>query len=160
MQSQQFQVHATLEDQHWWFVARREIILRVVKLLCSAKPGATIVDVGCGTGANIAALAQQNYRCFGIDTSEEAISIAQKRFPNVTFTLGDAPSYFNAYLYPLVKLRRALNQVTGKTGGWPILTFGCRQPATKINLRHSPPDCAADRTKGLHHSSRPKGGRI
>jgi SAM-dependent methyltransferase len=51
---------------------------------------ATIVDVGCGTGANIAALAD-GYRCVGIDTSPEAIELAARRFPNVQFLCGLAP---------------------------------------------------------------------
>jgi SAM-dependent methyltransferase len=50
----------------------------------------TVVDVGCGTGANIAALAN-GYRCIGIDTSSEAIELAARRFPNVRFLCGYAP---------------------------------------------------------------------
>lgn len=50
----------------------------------------TVVDVGCGTGANLATLAD-GYRCVGIDTSSEAIDLAARRFPDVRFVCGLAP---------------------------------------------------------------------
>jgi len=53
--------------------------------------GETIVDVGCGTGANIAALAG-DYRAIGIDTSADAIAFARPRFPKVEFLQGFAPA--------------------------------------------------------------------
>ena len=49
-----------------------------------------MIDVGCGTGGNIAALADR-YRCVGIDTSAEAIELARRRFPQVQFIAGRAP---------------------------------------------------------------------
>ena len=53
-------------------------------------PKSLIVDVGCGTGGNLAALAQR-YRCVGIDTSAEAVELARRRFPQVQFIAGRAP---------------------------------------------------------------------
>lgn len=43
-----------------------------------------VVDVGCGTGGNLALLAGE-YRCLGIDPSPEAIELARSRFPQVEF---------------------------------------------------------------------------
>jgi SAM-dependent methyltransferase len=90
MQSEQFQLHATLELKHWWFVGRRNILSRLISEVLPPSKDATIVDVGCGTGANIAALADR-YRCVGIDTSAEAIQLSQQRFPDVKFLTGFAP---------------------------------------------------------------------
>ncbi len=53
-------------------------------------PQNLVVDVGCGTGGNLAALAGR-YRCLGIDTSAEAVELARRRFPNVQFIAGRAP---------------------------------------------------------------------
>ena len=64
MQSAQFQLHAEIEQAHWWFVARRQIIRRIVGEICPPRPHAGILDVGCGTGGNIAELAG-DYRCVG-----------------------------------------------------------------------------------------------
>jgi SAM-dependent methyltransferase len=88
MQSAQFQLHAEIEERHWWFVARRQILSAVVDAV--VPPDSTIVDVGCGTGANLAELADQ-YECFGIDSSSEAIRLARCRFPRVRFVHGIAP---------------------------------------------------------------------
>jgi len=90
MQPQQFQLHADIELRHWWFVARRQIMRRLIREVLPPSPEATIVDVGCGTGANIGMLAG-DYRCVGIDTSAEAIDRARPSFPLVHFLQGRAP---------------------------------------------------------------------
>jgi SAM-dependent methyltransferase len=98
MQSEQFQLHAQIEDRHWWFVGRRKILRELVHRispppasdLIETKKRSIVVDIGCGTGANLAALAGE-YQCVGIDTSAEAIALARRRFPGVTFVCGSAP---------------------------------------------------------------------
>jgi len=90
MQREQFQLHADIEQRHWWFVGRRRILCRLIAEVLPPSPQTTIVDVGCGTGANIAALADQ-YHCVGIDTSAEAVELARQRFPKVQFIAGSAP---------------------------------------------------------------------
>ncbi|MEX0978698.1 MAG: class I SAM-dependent methyltransferase [Pirellulales bacterium] len=91
MQSAQFQLHAQIEERHWWFVARRRILIDVVQgVLPPSSPASTIIDVGCGTGANLAGLAEW-YDCVGIDTSADAVRLARCRFPGVKFIHGSAP---------------------------------------------------------------------
>jgi trans-aconitate methyltransferase len=90
MQTAQFQLHAEIEQRHWWFVARRRILTDVIQAVLPPSRTTTIVDVGCGTGANLACLAGQ-YDCVGIDTSADAIRLAQSRFPGVRFIRGQAP---------------------------------------------------------------------
>ena len=46
---------SAVEDRHWWFTARRSIILHLVSQL--APPGASVLDMGCGTGFTLEALA-------------------------------------------------------------------------------------------------------
>jgi SAM-dependent methyltransferase len=90
MHSEQFQLHADIEQRHWWFVARRRIMRRLVGELLPPAPETVVVDVGCGTGANLAALADR-YHCVGIDTSVEAVELARRRFPQIQFLAGRAP---------------------------------------------------------------------
>jgi SAM-dependent methyltransferase len=90
MQSAQFQLHARVEDSHWWFAGRRRIMRELVRQVLPASGQATVVDVGCGTGANIAAMAA-DYPCVGIDPSREAIELARSRFPGTRFLCGRAP---------------------------------------------------------------------
>ena len=95
MQSAQFQLHARFEEHHWWFVARRRILRRMAAELVPPSRDSLVIDIGCGTGANIAALAA-DYRTIGIDTSAEAIDLARQRFPAVEFVQGFAPADLGA----------------------------------------------------------------
>lgn len=90
MQPERVQVHTEFEDSHWWFVGRRRILNRLVRELLPPHQNHAIVDIGCGTGANIASL-DSAYVCFGIDPSPDAIASARSRFPHVSFECGLAP---------------------------------------------------------------------
>jgi SAM-dependent methyltransferase len=90
VQHEQFDLHAELEQSHWWFTARRRILTALLQKFVPPDPERLVVDVGCGTGGNIAALADQ-YACVGIDTSEDGIRHAKDRFPEVEFICGTAP---------------------------------------------------------------------
>lgn len=95
MQSEQFQLHAEIEQRHWWFVARRKIVRQLVEAVLPQNEGHTVIDVGCGTGANLASLAD-GYQTIGIDASAEAIELARQRFPGVEFHCGFAPDDLGA----------------------------------------------------------------
>jgi len=90
MHRSHFEVVADVDQRHWWFLARRRILRDVLARVLPADRDTTVIDVGCGTGANIAALAD-SYRCIGIDTSPDAIEFARRRFENVQFICGRAP---------------------------------------------------------------------
>ena len=68
-----------LEDTYWWFVARRALVLA---LLARHRPSrgeaATLLDVGCGTGAMLAGLSAHG-RAVGIDASEHALAYCRRR---------------------------------------------------------------------------------
>jgi len=66
-----------LQDTHWWFLGRRAILEAVLKTVVPAK-GADILDVGCGTGANIAWL-ERHGRVAGLDPADEAVSACRSR---------------------------------------------------------------------------------
>src|SRR5271154_127582 len=54
MLAAQFELHAQIEERHWWFVARRRILADLIANLAPPDPAATVLDVGCGAGANLA----------------------------------------------------------------------------------------------------------
>jgi SAM-dependent methyltransferase len=93
MQPSLFPLHARMEDEHWWFRARRRIMRALVLDLFDDRTNrsVTALDIGCGTGANVAALADR-FECVGIDPSPDAIELARRRFPGIPFLCGVAPN--------------------------------------------------------------------
>jgi len=70
MKSELLEKQAALEQEHWWFVARRRILDRVVAGL-DLPSGARILEAGCGTGGNLPMLARHG-EVFAFDVSETA----------------------------------------------------------------------------------------
>ena len=84
MDKAEFDLHAEVEQRHWWFTGRRHIMQRLLHELSPPNEGNVVVDIGCGTGANIGSLAE-DYRAVGVDASQYAIDYAQQAFPKVEF---------------------------------------------------------------------------
>ncbi|GAA4709179.1 class I SAM-dependent methyltransferase [Sphingomonas lutea] len=78
---------AELDQRHWWYRARREVVAALIRRLAPPPPGARILEVGCGTGHNLAMLER-----FGtvdaVELDEEARAMAAKRLGRVVH---DAP---------------------------------------------------------------------
>lgn len=55
MDSSLFREMARIQDEHWWFRARRKILKRLIGTLDLSQP-ARILELGCGTGGNLAML--------------------------------------------------------------------------------------------------------
>jgi SAM-dependent methyltransferase len=47
---------AELDQEHWWFLARRRILDQVIARIVRPFEGARVLEVGCGTGHNLAML--------------------------------------------------------------------------------------------------------
>jgi SAM-dependent methyltransferase len=88
MQEGLFAAHHALEERHWWFRARRRALLEIGTSLLP--PGGRIVDVGCGTGADLASFSP-SYDRHGIDVSATAIAFARERHGGVHFQVGALP---------------------------------------------------------------------
>lgn len=58
--------------------------------LIDAAPGARVVDVGCGTGALSAELAERGFRVLGIDASPDMVQAARAAHPGIDFICADA----------------------------------------------------------------------
>lgn len=66
------------EEKHWWHIARRQILKNFIDCHINFPNDAKILDVGCGTGAEMAFL-QQYGEIYGVDTSEEMINVCKNR---------------------------------------------------------------------------------
>jgi len=71
---------AELDQDHWWFLARRRILKRLIERVVRPPRKAKILEIGCGTGHNLAML-----KSFGsLEASELdrcARAVANKRLP-------------------------------------------------------------------------------
>lgn len=89
MDKKQFQLHAAIEDDHWWFVARRKIVTALLAEVLPPSPERLVVEVGMGTGGNLKALSR-SYQCIGIETDPDASELARGRLSGVQVCEGDA----------------------------------------------------------------------
>jgi SAM-dependent methyltransferase len=67
-----------LEDSYWWFVGRRRLVAELIRTWMSGGPEGPILDIGCGTGGNLAFLEQWGCGA-GVDLSPLALDYARRR---------------------------------------------------------------------------------
>lgn len=69
-----------VEQSHWWFIGRRRILAAFVEQICRQVTDRTprILDVGCGTGANLLMLSKYG-QAEGVDVSEDALAFCRER---------------------------------------------------------------------------------
>lgn len=80
MQSHHYPILYRVEETHWWYVGRRRIIQDLVDKICTTlnKPNPTILDAGCGTGANLKMLEAYG-SAQGVDISPQAVEFCRER---------------------------------------------------------------------------------
>ena len=67
---------ALLEKQHWWYVARRKIIEKVLSGLHLSK-NCDILEIGCGTGGNLALLSRFG-NLYAVEMEPAGIKLANR----------------------------------------------------------------------------------
>jgi SAM-dependent methyltransferase len=80
MQQHTYSIMYEVEGKHWWFAGRRRIIEGFVEKVCRdvVRLPPRILDVGCGTGANLQMLARFG-AAEGVDVSIEALDFCRAR---------------------------------------------------------------------------------
>src|SRR5579875_427800 len=85
---------AWLYATHWGSEYHEQAYGIVEKLLLELlRPGASILDLGCGDGRLTRALSERGYDMTGLDGSEAMLAFARERCPNIPYLLGDARGY-------------------------------------------------------------------
>ena len=87
-----------VEQSHWWHTGRRKILAGFVEDICrrvtDRRP--RILDVGCGTGANLIMLSKYG-DAEGVDISEDALAFCRERgLDKVRLGAGEALPYEDA----------------------------------------------------------------
>lgn len=78
MERAEYQTLYELEDSYWWFVGRRQLVRTLIERSMSPGELGPILDVGCGTGGNLAFLAGWGCEA-GVDLSPTALDFARRR---------------------------------------------------------------------------------
>ncbi len=129
---------AEIEDHHWWFVARRAILSRVIRSLHLPEQP-QILDVGCGSGGNLPMLichgqvwgmeyspiAREQAQSRGLATIEAARLPDQIPFAELQFdliTMLDVLEHLDQDVATLQALQSRL-----KPNGWLMLTVPAYQ---------------------------------
>jgi len=101
---------AAIEKTHWWFIGRRFIIELILNELFLPK-NADILEMGCGTGGNLALLAKFG-KIYGVELDDTAREYARKLGIG-TILPGSLPDEipFTGQLFDLIVLTDVLEHV-------------------------------------------------
>jgi len=78
MEEQVYRTLYEVEKTHWWYAARKEILLRYLESRLALPRTARVLDAGCGTGAILEALSAR-YDAWGSDVAPQAITFCRER---------------------------------------------------------------------------------
>ncbi len=80
MQAHHYPILYQVEETHWWYLGRRRIIQSLVEKISKSLNNSNpkILDVGCGTGANLKMLAECG-SVEGVDISPQAVEFCRER---------------------------------------------------------------------------------
>ncbi len=91
---EQFQLLRGVEDRHFWFVARREIVLKILRRFAPDTAELNVLEIGCGTG-NVLRFFRQSthWRLTGMDVHAAALEICRQdsNIPLVAASAVDLP---------------------------------------------------------------------
>ncbi len=102
MQPEVYRKLAEREDIYWWYIARRRLALQLLRNY-TARPAGRVIDLGCGTGGNLALFeAFAPTLLVGVDLSPAALALARCKRPGACLARADlsddlpfAPSSFD-----------------------------------------------------------------
>jgi SAM-dependent methyltransferase len=69
---------AELDQRHWWYRARREVLAALIRREVRPPEGAQVLELGCGTGHNLAMLSEFGH-VDALELDEEARRLAEHR---------------------------------------------------------------------------------
>ena len=73
-----YQQMAELDERHWWYRARREVLAELIRREARPPANAAILEIGCGTGHNLAMLGEFGH-VDGLELDDEARALSEKR---------------------------------------------------------------------------------
>lgn len=130
MEPDVYDVEADVLEAHWWFRGRRRLFAREIRL-AKISPWARTLDIGTGTGSNLLALRDLDFRhVYGLEPNLRAITACRQRgFANLV--CGDALTIpFPSETFGLVLLTDVIEHLEDDRAGlleaWRVLRVGGR----------------------------------
>ena len=107
---------AELDQQHWWFTARRRILTEVIRRVVRPPAEARILELGCGTGHNLGILGEFG-RVEASELDDHARTLATERLGRAVakVALPDL-SQFEPDTYDMIALLDVLEHVPDDKG--------------------------------------------
>lgn len=80
MNKNYYAIFFEVQKKHWWFVAKKKIVLdHICRFVSMRSDDVEILDIGCGSGLMLNALEQMG-KTSGMDMSDDAIGFSQQIF--------------------------------------------------------------------------------
>ena len=131
----------------WWHLSRTSPELLEALADGWIAPPARVLDLGCGLGVELAALADRGFQAVGIDTSAVAVERARRAHPEVEFVVGDVLAMpFEAESFDAIIDRGCFHTLAGadrsryEREAWRVL-----RPGGRFLLRAFRASAAGDR---------------
>jgi SAM-dependent methyltransferase len=113
MDAEAYKEMIELQEEHWWFVARRDVIKSFIKMQMLQVSTDKVLEIGCGVGGNVALLSQSgHYR--GIDMHKPAIDYCSEKYPQFEFQctrVEDIPQEFNSNKFDSIYILDVLEHI-------------------------------------------------
>ena len=113
MDAEAYKEMIELQEEHWWFVARRDVIESFIKMQMPQGPTSKALEIGCGVGGNVGLLSQSgHYR--GIDMHKPAIDYCSEKYPQFEFEctrVEDIPQEFNSNKFDSIYILDVLEHI-------------------------------------------------
>lgn len=74
-----FEALYKIEDKHFWFAVREQIIKIIINKNIKQKKGHSFLEIGCGTGIVLVLLEKLGFLVTGLDIHREGLQLARKR---------------------------------------------------------------------------------
>ena len=105
-------VDKMIEDALIECIIGSNIRMRAILEVIRYSPKGTVLDCGCGTGANSQRLSKEHYEVVGLDLSKKALLKARERYGSPDFVLGDATRLpFRASSFDLIVCSDVLEHI-------------------------------------------------
>lgn len=121
METDAYQLMASHEAVHWWFVGRRAVINGVLDQI-DLPADARVLEAGCGTGGNLYHLKRRGH-VSAFEPHPDGIEIARTRHPDVAIEVGALPDHlpFPEASFDLVAALDVLEHVDDDVGALDAL---------------------------------------